>query len=229
MNCSVSDFVQTADFQDMLTKLNKATIKYGPCESTVEPVLQRNNIQRQKYFGGAFIGNHIHHALQPQVTHQISTVHVLSRCPALLPEALTVAERYDKVMTLYADCRNIFSSSHPIDASTLRILEENIKCFMSTARTEVVQRSRGHITPKLHLLERHVVPSMRRFGVGLGLLGEQGGEGIHAEFNTLSRTFDSVVRELDRLKMIIQQHCLTTLPQELAKVPSVLRRKPRKD
>ena len=50
---------------------------------------------------------------------------------------------------------------------------------MTTVRHEVVDRRRGNITPKLHLLESHVVSSMRRFRVGLGLLGEQGREGLH--------------------------------------------------
>ena len=222
-----SIILQATELQDLSSQLSKTPVKCGPCESTVEPVLQSNNIQRQKYFGGAFIGNHVHHALQRSVTHQLAYAHVptiSSRCPGLLPEALVVAERYDKLMTFYADCHQIFSSSGAVNAETLFELEAKIKFFMSTARSEIVQRSRGHITPKLHLLECHVVPSMRRFGVGLGLLGEQGGESIHAEFNLLQTTFRSVVRELDRLKMVVQQHCLTTLPQELAKVPSSRRK-----
>lgn len=190
-------------------------------------MLQKNNIKRQKYFGGAFIGNHVHHALQRQVTHELcqAPVEVVSsRSPDLLSPTLAIADRYTKLMTLYADCREIFSCSKKVDASTLSTLEETIAQFMMTARTQIVQRSRGHITPKLHLLEAHVVPSIRRFGVGLGMLGEQGGESIHAEFNLLSTTFDSVVREVDRLKMVVKQHCLSTLPQQLAKVPAVSHR-----
>lgn len=99
---------------------------------------------------------------------------------------------------------------------------------MTTVRHEVVDRRRGNITPKLHLLESHVVSSTRRFRVGLGLLGEQGGEGLHAEFNSLSMTFSSVVRELDRLKMVVEQHCLTTLPQQLSKTPTIQQRQRRK-
>ena len=74
------------------------------------------------------------------------------------------------------------------------------------------------------MLEAHVVDSMGRFGVGLGMLGEQGGESLHVEFNLLTNTCRSVVREIDRLAMIVKQHCLTTLPQQLAKVPVAARR-----
>ena len=154
--------------------------------STVEPVLQRNNIQRQKYHGGAFIGNHIHRALQRQTTHDLAHCHVdtvAERCPKLLFDALLIADRYSKLMTLYADCREIFSSSDRVDGSQISVLQDRVKTFMSAARSEIVHCSRGRITPKLHLLEFHVVPSSRRFGVGLGMLGEQGAESIHAEFN----------------------------------------------
>ena len=41
------------------------------------------------------------------------------------------------------------------------------------------------ITPKLHLLEDHVVPWFERWGAGLALMGEQGGEGVHAHLNKI--------------------------------------------
>ena len=123
------------------------------------------------------------------------------------------------------DCREIFSSAQSTNSEQLQDLEAKIEVFMLSARKEVVQRCRGHVTPKLHLLESHVVPSMRQFGVGLVMLGKQGGEGIHAKFNLLSSMFRSVVWELDRLEMVVKQHCLTTLPQQIAKVPKPCHRK----
>ena len=223
--------MQTGELQELSKKLAASKVKQGPCESTVEPVLQRTNIQRQKYHGGAFIGNHIHRALQRQTTHDLAHCHgdtVAERCPELLFDPHLIADRYSKLMTLYADCREIFSSSDRVDGSQLSVLQDRVKTFMSAARSEIVHRSRGRITPKLHLLEFHVVPSIRRFGVGLGMLGEQGAESIHAEFNLLAREFDHVVRELDRLKMVVKQHLLTTLPQHRAKVPAIKHRQRRK-
>ena len=124
----------------------------------------------------------------------------------MLFETLIVAERYSK-LTHYADCRDNFSSSSPVDEQILTDLADNISSFMSTARLEIVQRQKGNITPKLHLLEGHVVSAMRRYGVGLGMLGEQGGESIHAEFNTLARELKHTAEDLDRLRMIVKQHC----------------------
>ena len=71
----------------------------------------------------------------------------------MLFEALIVAEPYSKVMTQYADCRDIFSTSSFVDEKILTDLTDNIFSFMSTARQEIVQRQKGNITPKLHLLE----------------------------------------------------------------------------
>ena len=36
------------------------------------------------------------------------------------------------------------------------------------------------VIPKLHVMEDHVIPWLRRFHVGAGLMGEQGAESIHA-------------------------------------------------
>ena len=85
----------------------------------------------------------------------------------------------------------------------------------------------GQHYPKLHVVERHVVPAIRRYGVGLGLLGEQGGESLHAEFNGLSTAFSGVVCKVDRLAMTVKQHSLTTFPQQLAKIPQPQRRRRR--
>ena len=145
------------------------------------------------------MGNPVHHALKRQVTHSVSYAHIeviKSHCPSPLSQTLGVAERYDKIMTQYGDCREIFSSAQSTNSEQRQDLEAKIEVVMLSARKEVVQRGRGHVTPMLHLLESHF-PSMRRFGVGLGMLGEQGGGEIHAEFNLLSSTFRSIIRELD--------------------------------
>ena len=42
------------------------------------------------------------------------------------------------------------------------------------------------ITPKLHLLEDHILEFMRKWRVGFGLLGEQGAESIHTVYNQLN-------------------------------------------
>jgi len=41
------------------------------------------------------------------------------------------------------------------------------------------------VTPKLHLMEHHIVEFIRKWKAGFGLYREQGAEGIHPTFNNL--------------------------------------------
>ena len=56
----------------------------GPCQKSLEPVLQANKIQRQVYHSGAFIGNHVHVAIKPTVVDALTQAPVTvveERCP----------------------------------------------------------------------------------------------------------------------------------------------------
>ena len=48
------------------------------------------------------------------------------------------------------------------------------------------------ITPKLHMLEDHVMPWVRKWKLRLGFHGEQGAESIHARFHSMQRTYANV-------------------------------------
>ena len=74
------------------------------------------------------------------------------------------------------------------------------------------------ITPKMHMLEDHVVPLIRKW---MGMLNEQGDESIHVRFNTIHRTYGSMP------KCTVQEHfrqvCLSPecqLQREPSKVKS---------
>eukprot|EP00117_Sycon_ciliatum_P024768 scpid36716/ scgid20708/ len=215
---------------ELEAKLTKP-VKDGPCSRAYEPVLQVLNICRQHYHSGAFIGNHVHHALKPSAAKQITAApcrHLEQHHPdAVGPQgsATVVAERYAALFTEFASCRNIYSASSKLSDMEIELLESSIVTFLSSVRRELVSRGLARITPKLHLLEEHVVPQIRHFGTGLGLYGEQGGEGIHAEFNTLNKRHASVVSPLDRLHTSIKQHFLTTLPSSIAVTPVAPTRK----
>ena len=67
--------------------------------------------------------------------------------------------------------------------------------------------SSATVTPKLHMLEEHVQPWVERWGVGFGILSEQGAESIHAYFNSLKRTYSGIPDSLKRLKQMMVEHC----------------------
>lgn len=74
------------------------------------------------------------------------------------------------------------------------------------------------VTPKLHMLEDHIIPFLKEFGVGLGFLGEQGAESIHCRFNSICDNM-KVKNPVDKLHAILKEHLLQVCPDNLDKKP----------
>ena len=85
------------------------------------------------------------------------------------------------------------------------------------------------VTPKLHMLEDHVVDFINKWKFGLGMYGEQGGESIHPEFNRLKKTYASVRPNTARVKVMLEQHHLTVKPLAKSMTPQIKKRKINKD
>lgn len=81
------------------------------------------------------------------------------------------------------------------------------------------------VLPKMHILEEHVVPWIRQWKVGFGLMGEQGAESIHAYFNSLTRTYHSIPDRVDRLRAMMREHFLHSTPSLIAAKPPLKKRK----
>ena len=81
------------------------------------------------------------------------------------------------------------------------------------------------VTPKLHMMEEHVVPFLRQWKNGLGMYGEQGGEGIHPEFNRIHQIYCRMKPETRRLKMMVKEHYLRSLPDVQVRKPKIKKRK----
>ena len=68
---------------------------------------------------------------------------------------------------------------------------------------------RGGETPLVPSLDetpdirRVVIPWLRKWNVGAGLMGEQGAESLHTRLHSLERNFSGISNELDRLKHIL--------------------------
>ena len=79
------------------------------------------------------------------------------------------------------------------------------------------------ITPKLHSLENHVVPFIHLWRVGLGMMGEQGAESIHARVNTLERFYCSMPNKVEQLKSFVLEHLRQVCPMNIVKQPPPLK------
>ena len=127
------------------------------------------------------------------------------QCPEVVDDAECVSDQFKKLFTLFAGCHNLYSSADTMDESeitrlgTYGDLAINLKCDNQFVNFILVETNIGdfmeayrlaekRVTPKLHILEEHIVPWIRKWGVGVGFHSEQGAESIHALFNSLLRT-----------------------------------------
>ena len=81
----------------------------------------------------------------------------------------------------------------------------------------------------MHILEDHVVPWLERWGIGAGLMGEQGAESLHAHLNTLEANFASYPDKVDRLRYIFEMYSLETTPTLNNLQPEKRRRKRKRE
>ena len=81
------------------------------------------------------------------------------------------------------------------------------------------------VPPKLHLLEDHAIPFLKKWGAGFGFYGEQGGESIHLEFNNLKRVYQSIPCPTKRLKSILKCHHQKTNSKSRVLTPESCKRK----
>ena len=90
------------------------------------------------------------------------------------------------------------------------VLDSNITGFMAYWREHF---STETTPPKMHILEEHVLPFVKEFHAGLGFYGEQGGESIHNEFNTIRGTCSHIFPATNQLKSILKKHYLKAYPE----------------
>ena len=68
------------------------------------------------------------------------------------------------------------------------------------------------VLPKMHIMEDHVVPWIRKWRIGAGLMGEQGDESIHAHIARLEVQYSGMVNPLDKLRYIFNEHNVESAP-----------------
>ena len=127
-------------------------------------------------------------------------------------------------------------SKYPLTTGSLLLMlacfsiyaEKDIAAFMAFYRANFPDAT---ILPKMHILEDHVVPWMRRWHIGAGLMGEQGAESIHAHFHRLENQYSGIVNPLDKLRYIVNEHNIETTPglNCLRPTAKVYKKRPRDD
>lgn len=74
------------------------------------------------------------------------------------------------------------------------------------------------VTAELHLLEDHVVPFFKKWGVWFRVWGEHGAESLYARFNSIQRVLAKMTNLVKRLHSIMNEH-LQACPDNLENFP----------
>ena len=139
------------------------------------------------------------------------------KCPDMLCHVREVYLHFKTAIGLFGKCHNIYNggvltvtlmSLVSQNGTSINVCEQvgislvgfstekDIAAFMAFYRQTFPTAT---ILPKMHLLEDHVIPWMRRWHIGAGLMGEQRAESIHAHFNRIEMQYNGIVSPLDRL------------------------------
>ena len=81
------------------------------------------------------------------------------------------------------------------------------------------------VIPKMHMLEKRVVDWLGEWKLGLGLMGEQGAESIHAYFNNLKRSYSNITNGVERLRCMMKQHFVHIAPSNIVCRPLPVKRR----
>ncbi|XP_065669741.1 uncharacterized protein LOC136088822 isoform X2 [Hydra vulgaris] len=211
-----------------LNSLNEANILdkiSGPIQQ-LDEVLKANHVQRQAYHGKCFVGNHVHTMLKSQplldlcnsIAKLISNLGFIDTDVYLLSN--NVSQKFKQLFQYYSKCHNFMNSSQSFQQNDIQELESAIRNLMEFYR---LTRPNESITPKMHLLESHILQFIQKWGLGIGVYGEQGGESLHAEFNNLNRLFWHM-KGCSRLKSTLKEHYIRNHPKTKAMKPEIKKR-----
>eukprot|EP00731_Ephydatia_muelleri_P009645 Em0005g231a len=197
----------------------------GPFVKELDMALQSIGVHRQQYFGGTFVGNHVHKTLKlPNINTLCSAICKLAES-SLPQQSEMVATRTMIILNAFskfAKCHSIYDQNF-IDEAQVHELGRTICAgVMELFRTNF---PKGTIPIKMHMVEDHAVQWARSTHVGFGLLGEQGAESVHAKFNNLARAYSAIKGKVHQLKCIVAEHLVSIAPHNVAAIPPPKKRK----
>ena len=191
----------------------------GPVCSQLDEVLDRHAITPQAYHSRAFIGNHCNtymksHVYQNITTSIVTTTTKWTNNPFIIDQAYQAKAIFDTLNEAYSRIHVQLSHTNPITGTALTDIKTNIDTYMHLYRQFVHK-----VIPKQHILEHHCLPFITKYQVGLGLLGEQGGELIHSSIAKLEKRMVGIRDEKRRMRTLMECHFLQVAPSLQPLVP----------
>ncbi|XP_071500072.1 uncharacterized protein [Diadema antillarum] len=204
------------DVKTALKKTTKVPEGRGTITSSLDQALQEIHVQRQAYHGKSFVGNHVHKCLQSENIKKLTqTVADTTRklCPDdddLIREADKVARTYYNLFSHFGRCHVGMNTAGFLQNEEIDDLERSIKEYLHFFRTHFPDET---VPPKMHLLEDHIIPWLRKWGATMGTMGEQGGESLHAQINNIKRDLRGYSNDLELLMRSVKGQWLASNPQ----------------
>eukprot|EP00731_Ephydatia_muelleri_P004655 Em0002g831a len=186
----------------------------GPFVKELDMALQSIGVHRQQYFGGTFVGNHVHET--QSVICKLAESSLPQKSEMVATRTMILKNAFSK----FAKCHSIYDQNF-IDESQVHEQEQSVQEFMEFFQTNF---PKGTIPIKMHMVEDHAM-QWSILDVGFGLLGEQGAESIHAKFNNLARAYSAIKGKVHQLKCTVAEHLVSIAPHNVAAIPPPKKRK----
>ena len=185
-------------YGEKIAKLNSQLPPIGRAEKALEDFLQTIKVQRQAYFGGAFVGNHVQKLLA-SLDLLWST---LRNVAGEMDTAMNAEEGAEPTTETTGAVEDIIRRVEPFwtqleifhhDCRKTRLLTDVEVERLCSAAVSMVNSAREaypstHVELKLHLIEAHVPGFVRKWR-SAGLFLEDGVEHYHALDNRMTRRF----------------------------------------
>ena len=145
----------------------------GPCFISVDATLKNKlGMEREKYFGGCFVGNDCHKLLREKninILCESLPLAVKEKTPNIdvYDFSMEKCERFKILFLKFSKCHNVYNSSRYLEQEEIDKLEADIADFMAYLRTNFPEIT---IIPKLHMLKDHMIPFILEWRVGCGFL-----------------------------------------------------------
>ena len=195
----------------------------------LDEALDKHNIVPQAYHSRSFIGNHCHKYMNENVytsltKHVYTHTMTLTNNQQILGKAETIRYKFDSLNKSFSASHSLISHSNPINPPSHTEIRKKIDGYMTKFRNLFPQS----VTPKQHILEHHSLPVIKKWGFGLGLLGEQGGEMVHASIAKIERRTAGIRYKPKQLKAILEAHRLQTASSLNSEIPPPKKKKTKK-
>ena len=124
--------MQAAEIKQLNDKLAQGfKLEEGPFNQGLDRALKSFKVEREAYYGGTFIGNHVNKCLKVNpsflITMKVTTFifiqaeHIATlclaivkvaeeKCPSLLPKAHSTSEKFTTTFTLFSHCHSLYTS-----------------------------------------------------------------------------------------------------------------------